>query len=79
MIMLTNAGASGMSSMLVTLVLMLAASFICFSRRAISFSFSALVIFTPLRPFRSAVGEEISIRSRTDLITVLGTMPWALL
>ena len=59
--------------------IILAASFICFSRRAISFSFYALVIFTPVRPLRSAVGEDISIRSRTDLITVLGTMPWALL
>ena len=56
-----------------------AASFICFSRRAISFSFSTFVIFTPVLPLRSAVGDEISIRSRTDLMMVFGTIPWALL
>ena len=44
---------------------------------AISRSFSALVILTPDLPRTSSVGLEISIRSRTDLTMVLGTMPWA--
>ena len=38
---------------------------------------STWVIFTPSLRRTSAVDLEISIRSRTDLTMVLGTMPWA--
>ena len=54
-----------------------------FSRRAISAAFSCLVMALTL-PWRwleatSSDVAEISSSSRTDLMTVLGTMPWALL
>ena len=57
----------------------LAASFICFSTRAISASISGLVSFLPDFRWVSASLLLSSRISRTDLMTVLGTMPWALL
>ena len=60
-----------------------AASFMAFSRRAISAAFSCLVMALTL-PWRSSEATssavaEISSSYRTDLTTVLGVMPWALL
>ena len=54
-----------------------AAAFISFSRRAISRSRSTLVIFTPSARADSPSLRVISMSSRTSLMMVLGTMPWA--
>ena len=59
--------------------IILAASFICFSSLAISSATSALVSFLPDFFWASASDFESSRISRTDLITVLGTIPCSLL